>query len=301
MSMIRSAIFALMLAASLFAQSRPVGVLEPPPAFSKAQTEIENENFDQALALLKVDLPSGWDHIWHDYLEGLARIGKKDYDAATEVLELCKAQLDGLGGDVSAKRMLSRVERKLGLIERERKNFDLASQLHRNALALAVDYGSAEEEHDCWISLDVDAWHNQDWKQSEEVLRASLDVAEQIQDETAKLRARATSLNNLGGTLAQLNRFQEGDDALNQSLTLWSDWEQLSGKSNEHRAIWAHYGIADLHLLWAKSIGEADHLQASQHKARAKYELMVAVAMGREANMSTEDLHTIEKRYPECD
>lgn len=291
----------LLVTISIAQSPRPAGVLEPPHPFNKVQTEIENENFDQALTLLRMDLLTGWDHIWHDFLEGQALIGKNKLDAATEILERCKAQLDGLSDDASAKRLLSRVERKLGLIERKNQNYDLAAELHRNALALAVDYGSAEEEHDCWISLDVDAWHKQDWSESERVLRASLDIADQIQDETAKLRARATSLNNLGGTLAQLTRFQEGDDALNQSLTLWDEWEKVSGKTTEHRAIWAHYGIADLHLLWAKFIGEADHLEASQHKARAKYELIAAMAMGREANMSTENLHEIEKRLPECE
>lgn len=281
------------------ALARPEGVMTGHPWVNQAQSEIEDGRFDEALVSLRVDLKTPLDRAWHDYLEGCALIGKQQYADAQPKLESARTELLAQGDDPAANRLLSRVERKLGLLERERGDYDASRKRHYVALDLAQRYGSAEEEHDCLISIDVDCWHMQDWPESERVLRQSHEVAAQITDAVARTRAQATSANNLAGTLAELHNFEEAQEQGQTALAAWTEWEQMTGNAKEFRIGWAHYTLADVYLKWASTI--EDHLQASNKKAMAKFELIVMRALAQEAKRPQSDFDAIDRRLPECE
>ncbi|MBK6764953.1 MAG: hypothetical protein IPG71_01220 [bacterium] len=281
------------------AWARPEGAMTGHPWVNRAQTEIEDGRFDEALVSLRVDLKTPLDRAWHGYLEGCALIGKEQKSDAQTKLEVARTELLTLGDDAAANRLLSRVERKLGYLERERGDYAASRTRHYIALDLAQRFGSAEEEHDCLISIDVDCWHMQEWPESERVLRQSVEAATQITDAVARVRAQATSANNLAGTLAELRNFEEAQEQAQAALIAWTEWEQMTGDASEFRIGWAHYTLADVYLKWAATI--EDHLESSNKKGMAKYELIVMRALAQEAQRPQSDFDAIDRRFPECE
>lgn len=290
----------LLITISAWAQ-RPEGFPQGHPWAQQAQEAINNERFDEALVSLRVDLKTPSDFVWHDYLTGLAQIGKNQLDSAEVTLTRAAEKTKEIQNKPEAGRLLARVERKLGLIERQRGNYDLSRRKHYEALDLAQSFGSAEEEHDCLISLDVDCYYLQEWEESERTLRQSLEVAAQITDPVARTRAHATSNNNLAGTLAELHNFAEAQEKAQTALTLWEEWQTMTGKTEEFRVGWAHYTLADVYLQWAASLAESNALEASNKRGMAKYELMVMTVLAREAQRPQSEFDLIDKRLKECE
>lgn len=289
----------LILLLTTMAWARPEGILTGHPWAQKAQAAIDSGRFDEALVLLRVDRLTPLDHAWHDYLSGLAFIGLERFGDADEALQKARTHLAPLSEDNTAKRLLSRVERKLGLVQRKLKNYEKSLDVHYEALELAQLYGSAEEEHDCLISIDVDCWHLQRWSESERVLRQSLAVASQIKDPVARTRAMATSNNNLASTLAEVGNFEEAAEKAQTALADWTEWENMTGDTREFRSGWAHYALADIYLRWAGQIEEP--LEASNKRGMAKYELILVRMLGQEAGRPQEDFDLFDKRLAECD
>jgi tetratricopeptide (TPR) repeat protein len=290
-------VIVLLLSTTVWA--RPEGVITGHPWAAQAQTAIDDGRFDEALVLLQVDLLTPLDHAWHAYLTGCAQIGNDEPETAAGELQRAKAGLAELSDDPFANRLLSRVERKLGLIERKRGNYDESRKIHFAALDLAQRFGSAEEEHDCLISIDVDCWHLKDWTESERVLRQSLEVAAQINEPIARTRAQATSNNNLAGTLSELKNFEEAQEKANAALAAWTEWESMTGDKKDFRSGWAHYTLADVYLQWAANL--ENKLEASNKRGMAKYELILMQALAQEAKRPQADFDEISRRLPECE
>ncbi len=243
----------LLITTSVWAQ-RPEGIPQGHPWAMRAQEAINNERFDEALVSLRVDLKTPSDFVWHHYLTGLVLIGQNKLDSAEVTLKRAAEKTKEIESKPEAGRLLARVERKLGWIERKRGNYDLSRQKHYEALDLAQSFGSAEEEHDCLISLDVDCYYLGEWEESERILRQSLEVAGQITDPVARTRAQATSNNNLAGTLAELQHFEEAQEKAQAALTFWEEWQKMSGDRKDFRVGWAHYALAEVYLKWAASL-----------------------------------------------
>lgn len=292
-------LWGIVLLLSTMAWARPEGVISGQPWATQAQTAIDDGRFAEALVLLQVDLKTPLDHAWHAYLTGCAQIGQDEPESAVSELQRAKTELAELGDDPVANRLLSRVERKIGLIERQRGNYDESRKIHFIALDLAQRFGSAEEEHDCLISIDVDCWHMKDWTESERVLRQSLEVAALITDPIARTRAQATSSNNLAGTLSELKNFEEAQEKANAALSAWSEWENMTGDTKDFRSGWAHYTLADVYLQWASSL--ENKLEASNKRGMAKYELILMQALAQEAKRPQADFDEINRRLPECE
>jgi tetratricopeptide (TPR) repeat protein len=290
----------LLLSSTVWAQ-RPEGVLEGPPWAKTAQVAIENERFDEALVSLQAELKGAADSVWKNYLLGLIEIEQGQLEAAESSLKTASEKTHEISDGALSNRLLSRVTRKIGLIERKRGDYDASRRLHYTALDLAQKYGSPEEEHDCLISLDVDCYYLQDWSESERVLRESFDVAAQIVDPVARTRAQATSYNNLAGTLTELHNFEEALEKAQAALMSWEEWENMTGDAKGFRAGWAHYALADVYLAWAKSLAERDPLEASNKRGMAKYELLVLTMLARDAGRPQKDFDEIDKRLKECD
>ncbi len=297
-SMIRWGLFLLFFTAAWAA--RPEGLPQGHPWAQRAQQAIDDERFDEALVSLRVDLKTASDFVWHDYLFGLVQIGQSKLDSAEMVLNRAAEKTKEIADGDESGRLLARVQRKLGMIERLRGNYDKSRTIHYGALELAQKFGSAEEEHDCLISLDVDCWHMQDWSESERVLRQSIDVAAQITDPVARTRGQATSCNNLAGTLAELHQFEEAQEKAHAAITGWEEWEKMTGDTKEFRTGWAHYELADVYLKWAASLAESNALEASNKRGMAKYELMIMTVLAREAKRPQADFDVIDKRLKEC-
>lgn len=290
----------LILTTTVLAQ-RPEGVLQGQPWAQRAQEAIDDERFDEALVLLRVDLKTPSDFAWHGYLSGLARIGQGNLNEAETVLQQAAAKCKEISGAAESGRLLSRIERKLGYIERKRGGYEESRKRHYAALELAQHYGSAEEEHDCLISIDVDCYYLMDWTESERVLRESLEVAAQITEPVTRIRAQATSSNNLAGTLAELHNFEEAQEKAQAALAAWEEWEMMTGDTKEFRVGWAHYGLAMVFLKWAENLSAVDPLEASNKRGMAKYELLIATMLARESGRPQEDLDEISRRLEECD
>lgn len=290
----------MILTTTVLAQ-RPEGVLQGQPWAQRAQEAIDDERFDEALVLLRVDLKTPSDFVWHDYLTGLVLIGQSKLDSAENVLKRAFEKTEEIEDKSEAGRLQSRVERKLGLIERKRGNYDLSRKKHYEALDLAQKFGSSEEEHDCLISIDVDCYYLMDWTESERVLRESLEVAAQITEPVTRIRAQATSSNNLAGTLAELHNFEEAQEKAQAALAAWEEWEMMTGDTKEFRVGWAHYGLAMVFLKWAENLSAVDPLEASNKRGMAKYELLIATMLARESGRPQEDLDEISRRLAECD
>ncbi|MCB9367280.1 MAG: tetratricopeptide repeat protein [Calditrichaeota bacterium] len=289
----------LVLLITTMAWARPEGILTGQPWAQKAQAEIDSGRFDEALVSLRVDLKTPLDRAWHGYLSGLAFVGLERFGDADSALLAAKQVLEAEGEDAGARRMLSKVERKLGLVHRKQKNYEKSREVHYLALDLAQLYGSAEEEHDCLISIDVDCWHIQDWEESERVLRQSLEIAAQITDPVARTRAQATSSNNLAGTLSEVGNFEEAVEQAQAALAAWSEWEKMTGDMREFRSGWAHYTLADVYLSWAKRI--EDSLDASNKRGMAKYELILMMKLAQDAGRPQDEFDLISKRLAECE
>lgn len=292
-------LWGIVLLLSTLAWARPEGVISGQSWATQVQTAIDDGRFDEALVLLQVDLKTPLDHAWHAYLTGCAQIGQNELENAAGELQRAKTELSAFGDDPIANRLLSRVERKLGLIERKRGNYDESRKIHHIALDLAQRFGSAEEEHDCLISIDMDCWHMKDWAESERVLRQSLEVSAQISDPIARTRAQATSNNNLAGTLSELKNFEEAQEKAYAALLAWSEWENMTGDSKDFRSGWAHYTLADVYLLWAASL--ENKLEASNKRGMAKYELILMRALAQEAKRPQAEFDEIDRRLPECE
>jgi len=290
----------LLITSSVWAQ-RPEGLPQGHPWAMRAQEAIDNERFDEALVSLRVDLKTPSDFVWHHYLTGLVLIGQNKLDSAEVTLKHAAEKSKEIESKPEAGRLLARVERKLGLIERKRGNYDLSRQKHYEALDLAQSFGSAEEEHGCLISLDVDCYYLGEWEGSERTLRQSLEVAGQITDPVARTRAQATSNNNLAGTLAELQNFTEAQEKAQAALTFWEEWQTMTGNTKDFRAGWAHYALADMYLKWAASLAESNALEASNKRGMAKYELMIMTVLAREAQRPQSEFDLIDKRLKECE
>ncbi len=280
---------------------RPQGLLEGHPWAKRAQEAIDNERFDEALVSLRVDLKTPSDFVWHGYLQGLVAIGQGKLDSAEATLTKAAAKAKEISNEAEAGRLLSRVERKLGLIDRKRGHYNDSRKKHFIALDLAQRFGSAEEEHDCLISIDVDCYFLKDWAESERTLRQSIQVADQIVDPVARTRAQATSNNNLAGTLSELRNFDEAQERAQAALAAWEEWENMTGEKKDFRAGWAHYTLADVYLQWASHLAEANALEASNKRGMAKYELMIMSVLAREAGRPQADFDEIDKRLKECE
>ncbi len=278
--------------------TRPEGVLTGHPWAKAAQEAIDGERFDEALVLLRVDLKTPQDFIWNDYLRGQAMIGLGKLDSADALFGAARTKCLEIADAAERGRLESRVMRKQGLALRERLDYDGSRKLHFEALDLAQRYGSLEEEHDCLISIDVDCWHMQDWAESERILRQSLETAAQITEPMARTRAQATSQNNLAGTLAKLHNFEEAVERGQTALTLWGEWEAMTGNHGDFRVGWAHYGLADIYIMWAGTMQDA--LEASNKRGMAKYELMIAHVIGRDTGQPQKIFDEIDRRMVEC-
>ncbi|MCB1058959.1 MAG: hypothetical protein KDB65_01895 [Calditrichaeota bacterium] len=280
---------------------RPEGVLDGPPWAKVASEAIENERFDEALVLLQSEPNSTLDSVWKGYLTGLIEIEQGQLEAAEASLKGAREITQEISDESLSNRLLSRVQRKLGLVERKRGDYDASRRMHYTAFDLAQKYGSAEEEHDCLISIDVDCYYLQDWSESERVLRESLEVAAQISDPVERTRAQATSNNNLAGTLSEEHNFEEAQEKAQAALAAWEEWENMTGDRTEFRAGWAHYTLADVYLAWAKSLAAENALEASNKRGMAKYELLAMTALAREANRPQSDFDEINRRLKECE
>jgi len=294
--MLSRCILFLVLSAAAFA-ARPEGVISGHPWAQRAQKAIDDERFNEALVLLSVDLKIPQDFVWNDYLRGVAYLGLGKLDSADACLHRARAKCAEIADEQERGRLESRVMRKQGAVLREQRDFDGSRKLHYEALDLAQRFGSAEEEHDCLISIDVDCYNLQDWPESERVLRQSAGIAAQITDAVARARAQATSANNLAGTLAALHNFDDAVEQGQAALTHWTEWEEMTGDRSEYRQGWAHYTLADVYIQWASTIEDA--LEASNKRGMAKYELMIAHVIGRDTKQPQEVFDLLDKRLAE--
>lgn len=279
---------------------RPEGVLDGPPWAKVASEAIENERFDEALVLLQSEPNSTLDSVWKGYLTGLIEIEQGQLEAAEASLKGAREITQEISDESLSNRLLSRVQRKLGLVERKRGLRRVAP----NALH-GVRFGSEIRFRRRGARLLNQ--HRRGLLLLAGLVRVRACAAREFGSCGAnfrsggRTRAQATSNNNLAGTLSEEHNFEEAQEKAQAALAAWEEWENMTGDRTEFRAGWAHYTLADVYLAWAKSLAAENALEASNKRGMAKYELLAMTALAREANRPQSDFDEINRRLKECE
>jgi len=277
---------------------RPEGRLHPAEGEPGGIHELlVDQDYGEALERLEEFEPEeGADRDWAGYLRGLGLLGVRELDDAYEsfrstaerITATARAELEADRYRIAAKCL-----KKMGWYHRRGDGHARAYAYHSMEYELVGEHGSAMEEHDAALSLDVVAYQLRMPQISRGWIERSIDAAAEIDGEAERHKALGISWNNLAGTLCDLGEFERAAEAGNESLDQWRAYEQLEGRE-ENRIVWANHIFGDVYKRWGDHLlGEGDDGEARKKLEVARTALEEAVEEAEEREMSEADREDI--------
>lgn len=279
---------------------RPLGRLSPPDdALQEVDEQIESGEFESAVDLLDdYQGETDYHHDWAHFLKGLGYYGLEHFEAGYSAFELpYEATAGPVGEEYQSERfrLAARCLKKMGWLHRRNEQFRQAYGIHAIGYQYLLEHGSYREIHDATISLDIDAYFLKNATLSRMWLERSIEAARLIKQPIARFKALGMSWNNLAGTLCELKRFEEAEEAMESSLDYWGQYEDRTTDS-EHRRVWAQYGIGDVYQRWGQHLDEVGHDAAEEKLEAARDALTSAIDMAQQEGMTTGTRQPIESK-----
>ena len=234
--------------------------------------------------------------LWVYYLQGRIALAEDDQTRAEDCfLELKKMVADAARAPEDDElRLAAMALKRLGAIERTRKDFLRAVGYHATAYAYLLRAGSFRELHDVAVSLDVDHFMAGDAPGSLCWGQRSLEFAEHIEDDRSRHRCMGMSLNNLAMWHADIGDPARGVELAEQSRECWTSYEEIAGAA-ENRLIWAEYGVGYAQAKLADAT-DGDDAAAT---ARASYDR--ALELAEQRGLNDDDVQPIRDARAELD
>lgn len=268
---------------------RPAGELEAPSQeLADIEAAIEEGEFEAALdAIEERNAKSSLHADWGRYLKGRAFYGLEYFEAGYNAFEVPYERTTEILPERELgprKRLAAKCLKKMGWLHRRNEKFQRGYALHAIQYRYVLHHGSYQEIHDAAISLDVDAYFLKNAYLSKMWLETSIDAGESIADPAVRHRCLGMSWNNLAGTLCQLEQFDAAEGAIESSLEHWSAFEE-EAESDEHRTVWARYGVGDVYHRWGKHLEKRDEERAQEKLEEAQEVLDRALEMAEQQGM----------------
>jgi len=276
---------------------RPAGRIEPPSrALSDIDTSVETGAYDEALdAVEKLDPKSSLHADWAQYLKGRSLFELEHFEAGYNAFEIPYERTTEIlpRREMGPRmRLAARCLNKMGWLHRRNEQFQRGYALHNIQYRYVLQHGSFEEIHEAAISLDVDAYFLKNAYLSKMWLERSVRAGKSIADPVTRHRCLGMSWNNLAGTLCQLEQFDAAEDAIDSSLEHWSAFED-EVETDEHRTVWARYGVGDVYHRWGEHLYDRDPERAEDKFEAARQVLDGALELADEREMAAEEREPI--------
>lgn len=279
---------------------RPAGLLDPPSqTLSDIETSVASGEFEAALDAIEDHDPKSSLHAdWAQYLKGRSFFGLEYFEAGYNAFEVPYERTTEILPDrevAPRMRLAAKCLNKMGWLHRRNEKFQRGYALHCVQYRYAIHHGSFEEIHDAAISLDVDAYFLKNAYLSKMWLQTSIEAGESIADPATRHRLLGMSWNNLAGTHCQLEEFEAAEEAIESSLEHWSHYEAEEG-NDQHRTVWAHYGVGDVYHRWGQHLRGRDDEGAEDKLEAAREVLDEALEIADEQGMAAEERDPIASK-----
>lgn len=279
---------------------RPSGRLEPPASdLSTIEETVDDRRFKEAIdAIETYGAPSSYHDDWAQFLKGRAFFGLEYFEAGYNAFDSAYQRTKKViaeDEEVRRFRLGAMALKKMGWLHRRNEEFERAYALHAIQYRYAVRYGSYKEIHDATLSLDVDAYFLKNPTLSRMWLERGVEAAESIEADSRRFKALGMTWNNLAGTLCELGQFEKSEAAIEASLDAWSRYEQEEG-AQEHRRVWAQYGVSDVYQRWGQYLAEVDDEEAESKFKKARSALTQAMELAEEQDMPTGERQPLQSK-----
>lgn len=296
------AITSLLLTKGWAAPMQVQGFLEPQnPALIETKNLIEAQKWQQASLKLETVKPQGeLDQAWSQYLKGLILQGTDQMDDSLIPLQGIISDLRNEPEPSSDRfRVAGYALKKIGFYYRQRGDLEKAYGEHSVELEYFKKYGSPSEVHDALISLDNDAYGMKDYSLEIIVLTESIQVAQSIANQGAKMRALGMSWNNLAQTLPLIEKYGDAVDGANKSVEYYANYESIAG-SSENYLVWAYYGLGSVLQLWMKHLYAGNQTKPAEEKRQQLLTVFgQALDLAKKKGITGDDLKQIRDKV-EC-